>query len=479
MIFVGILSGKILAMTNNIILARFLQSYYFGIFLLGISVYNLISVACNLGIPGLLPKLLFDFKSDEGKNDQLISISITLCFISSFALSSIIILFAQKISVSIFHAPEMTNVLRPILFVLPFGILTYVIMSIFRGYKKTIPKVIITDLLPPGLNIAIFLLLFYLGLRLGAASYAFSISTITVFTVAFIIMLKTIRVKFRPIVYNSEITPNMFKLAWPLSIESFVWIIYTQIDRLSIGYFLTPVEVGIYGAAWAIAALLSFIPQSFNFLALPIFSNFISKQSISELRMNFNKISILIFEISLPLLFCIVLLSKESLTILYGKDYSSGALALSILALGIFSDSILGPASECLVSAGKTRAPLIATTVGCIINIVLNLLLIPACGIVGAAIATCTAMFIARFTLGYFNYVYLKIFPINYKYMCWFAFCISLTPLIYTINNNIKTGSILINALIAATVYLIIIYSILAFIIIKNTYNRKKSEILL
>ena len=52
-----------------------------------------------------------------------------------------------------------------------------------------------------------------------------------------------------------------------------------------------PVEVGVYGAAWSIAGMLLFIPQAFSFLALPMFSKLFSKQSITELREIFKKIT--------------------------------------------------------------------------------------------------------------------------------------------------------------------------------------------
>ena len=286
-----------------------------------------------------------------------------------------------------------------------------------------------------------------------------------VFMMSLFVMTIKLRVKIKPRIYDNDITPKLIKLAWPLSLESFVWIIYSQIDRLLIGYFLSPVDVGVYGAAWSIAALLSFIPQSFTFLALPIFSNFMSKNRIADLKTAFNKLAKTMFGISLPILICLMVLSKEVLIILYGIEYSTGSIALSILALGVFSECIMGPVSECLVSAGKTRAPLIATSIGCLINIILNILLIPKYGIIGAAVGTFTAMFLSRLVLGYFNYLYLRIFPINYAYFCWLVICLSLTPVIIYLNNNIHLEVLMIKAFILIAVYLFISYTLLWFII--------------
>jgi O-antigen/teichoic acid export membrane protein len=473
-IFIGILLGKALAMANKIILARYLQSHYFGVFLLGLSVFSLVSVASNLGIPGLLPKLLTDYKTQKQgfRINDLISISMTYCFLFSVFLSVLLYFFAPQISIKVFHSTELSSVLKVLSSVLPFSIVSLVIIAVYRGYQQTILKVILADLLPSGMCILIFVILFYFGLKLEAAYYAYGLSVMLVFIIALIVMIKNTQVRLKPRIYDPEITPKLFKLAWPLSIQSFVYIIYTQIDRLCIGYFLTPVEVGIYGAAWSIAALLLFIPQSFSFLALPVFSKLIAKRSIDELRKSFNKLAKTMFEISLPLLLCLIILSKDILTILYGKDYVTGATALSILGLGIFSQSILGPAADCLVGAGKTRETLIATAAGCLINIILNILLIPIYGIIGAALATCTGMIFSRLILGYFNYLYLRIFPFDYKYICWFIICICLTPVIVFLDKNIHLNILMLKAFILISIYLSLSYSLL-YLLLFTRHGRK------
>jgi O-antigen/teichoic acid export membrane protein len=473
-IFLGILLGKVLAMANNIILARYLHSHYFGVFLLGLSVFSLVSVASNLGIPGLLPKLLTDhrIKKQGSRINDLISISSTYCFLFSIFLSAILYIYASQISIKVFHSHELAGVLKPLSLVLPFSILTLVIIAVYRGYQQTIPKVILIDLLSPGLKILLFVIFFYFGLKLAAAYYAYALSIILVFIIALIVMTKKYQVKLKPRFYDPEITPTLFKLAWPLSVQSFVYIIYTQIDRLCIGYFLSPVEVGIYGAAWSIAALLLFIPQSFSFLALPLFSKLISKQSIVELRGTFKKIAKTMFEISLPILLCLIILSEDVLTIIYGKEYAVGYIALSILGFGTFSQSLLGPAAECLVGAGKTRETLIATTVGCTVNIVLNIMLIPVYGIVGAAAATCTGMLLSRFLLGYFNYLYLKIFPFDYKNISWIIICICLTPIIVFLNKNIHLNILLLKTFLLVSIYLTLSYSLL-YLLLFTRYGRK------
>jgi O-antigen/teichoic acid export membrane protein len=178
------------------------------------------------------------------------------------------------------------------------------------------------------------------------------------------------------------------------------------------------------------------------------------------------------FEISLPILICLVILSEEILMILYGKEYTTGAIVLSILGFGIFSQSLLGPAADCLVGAGRTRETLVATTVGCFVNIILNILLIPIYGITGAALATCTGMILSRFVLGCFNYLYLKILPFDFKYICWIIICICLAPIIVVLNKNIHLHMLLLKTFILVSIYLTLSYSLL-YLLLFTRYGRK------
>jgi O-antigen/teichoic acid export membrane protein len=414
-IFSGLILGKILAMANGIILARYLNAEKYGLFLLGLSIFGFLQIPAKHGAPSILPKFIAGYRVNNQFDTicDIISLTIGQCFFVAILLSLVTFFSAPYISEHIFNDPGLKNILKTLSFILPMAAITPVILSIFRGYKITRAKVIYENILQYLLRIPLFLIFFYAGFELSAAYFSFAITTVLLSVFISVDMIKTLKIDFKISLYDHEISPTLFKQSWPLMMQSLVWIIYTRIDRLFIGYYLESREVGVYGAAGAIAGLLTLIPQSFSFLALPMFSKFMANESLLVLRVVYKKITALMFALSFPIFICLVFLSKDILIMLYGNEYSSGATALLIISGGILSRCLIGPATEALIGAGKTKAPLISLSLGCTSNILLNVLLIPSYGINGAAIATCISMYVARLTIAWFNHKYLKIIPIS------------------------------------------------------------------
>ena len=461
-IFIGLVCSKLLALGNNIVLARFLGSSDFGLFLLGLSVFQLFTVIPNLGLSSVLPKFVSEYiELKESKKIEKIS---ALCIGTSLFLGTVfgIISYnlAPLISVKIFHNNELINVLKILSFVIPISIITSVIMAIYRGYQKTIYKVALEDILSLVLKIVFFMCLFHAGFKLSAAYYAYVLASLMVLFLAVILVKNATMMKIKICFYDKKMSPNLYKLSWPLALQSVVWVVYSQIDRLCLGFFLPSSAIGIYGAAFSIVGMLNFIPRSFSYLALPNFSAALSRNFSNEFRLTYLKISKIMFGLSLPILIYLFVFSKQILKMFYGNEYLSGTMALVILGIGILSNCLSGPASDSLIAAGKTKAPLIAITVGCINNIILNIFLIPIYGINGAAIATCIGLFLSRFIMSYFNYFYLKIIPFDYTYIIWTIISICLIPLLLLLN-KIKISILFLKLSFIGLIYIALSYYLL------------------
>ena len=80
--------------------------------------------------------------------------------------------------------------------------------------------------------------------------------------------------------------------------------------------------------------------------------------------------------------------------LLFGSEFQN-AIALKILLTGIFVQTIFGLGSSTLSMSGNTAFNLINVSIALILNIVLNFILIPQYGIVGAALSTAIALFLS------------------------------------------------------------------------------------
>jgi O-antigen/teichoic acid export membrane protein len=178
--------------------------------------------------------------------------------------------------------------------------------------------------------------------------------------------------------------------------------LYWRIDIFMLSK-LQPVEdVGFYGAAWRILELAMVVPQS---LCLSLYPQ-ISSSALNNLD-QLNRIgrgaTRYLLALSLPAAIGITLLAGPLLELLYGAKFSAASDTLSILILTLIPYGFVRYHAYVLVGANHQRIDLTLNIVMSIINIMLNMALIPVYGHLGAAIAT----FISICLYGLLQYAYL------------------------------------------------------------------------
>jgi O-antigen/teichoic acid export membrane protein len=164
--------------------------------------------------------------------------------------------------------------------------------------------------------------------------------------------------------------------------------ILTSTDTLLLGYFSTTGDVGVYNAVYPLARLLNAVMMAFGFIYMPLVSELDSGEHSEQIRQVYQVIVKWVAFFNLPLFLILISFPGMVISITYGSEYESGALALSVLALGFLAHSVLSLSNNTLQSIGHPRAIMYANVVAAILNIVLNITLIPRYAFLGAAIAT-------------------------------------------------------------------------------------------
>lgn len=186
---------------------------------------------------------------------------------------------------------------------------------------------------------------------------------------------------------NLRQAKSLLKESWPLIIAGLAIMIYISIDKIMLGQLANPEAVGIYSVATRISELWVFLPAA---IVPSVNPSIIEAKKVSEslyyerLQKVFNVMTGLAYSIAIPMTF----LSKFIVVLLYGQNYESAGGVLAIHIWGqIFS--FLGIAKSIwIVTEGMTVYALIITSVGALMNILLNFWLIPIYRETGAAIAT-------------------------------------------------------------------------------------------
>lgn len=195
---------------------------------------------------------------------------------------------------------------------------------------------------------------------------------------------------------------SLLKDSWPLALSSLTIIFYMRIDQIMLGQILDDKAVGIYSAAVRISELWYFIPVA---IAASVFPAIIEAKKKSEefycqrLQKLYDLMIIIAVSIALPMTF----LSSWVATSLFGRAYAASGTVLAIhIWAGVFV--FLGVASgKWFLVENLQKLAFYRTFWGMVINILLNILLIPKYGVVGAAIATVISYSIAALWFDAFN----------------------------------------------------------------------------
>ena len=398
-IFIGTIIGMFLGFIGRIILVRFTTQTEYGIYSLALVIISIFVTISTLGLQEGSTRYIAYLrgKKEEGKVRGVISSSIKIALVASIIFSSILFLSSDIISTNIFHSSELSTPLKIFSIAIPFTVLTTVFISIFRGFDRVDARVYFQDIFRPVLYLIFLIAVVLFGMSFLGMVYAYVLSIAATCVVFVIYMMKKSPL---PIRRGSSVTNPMTKellfFSIPLLAVSMLMMIMSWTDTLMLGYFKTPGVVGLYNAALPLANLLPVVLTSMNFIYVPIISQLYSKNLIEEIKMNFAVLTKWIFLLTLPLFFILFLFPDVVLNLLFGSRYIGATLTLQILAIAFFCNTSLGFPYSTLLVIGKSKFLMYVFLISAIINIILNIVLIPPMGIVGAAIASALSLVVAK-----------------------------------------------------------------------------------
>lgn len=201
-------------------------------------------------------------------------------------------------------------------------------------------------------------------------------------------------------------TRHIFDSCIPLLWVQVMILVNNWTAMLSLGVWASKADVGIFGAALRTAMLTSFILASVNSIAAPKFSALFSRGDFSGLATTARKSATMMTAFASPIL--LVFIGAPGWVMrLFGPEFCSGGLFLGIMAIGQFINVATGSVGYLLIMSGNERLMRNNTIVVGILTIILNLILVPHFGTIGAAVATAISM--AMLNLGAFYLVWKKL----------------------------------------------------------------------
>ncbi len=418
-VFTGTIVGLLLGFVGRIILVRYITQSEYGIYCLAFTVVSIFVVISTLGLGEGSTRYIACFrgKGEYGKVRGVISSSIKIALVASVAIAAISFFVSDFISVNIFHTPELSTALKIFSIAIPFTALINVLIAIFRGFDMVDAKVYFQDIVRPVLYILFLVAVVLSGLSfLGVVcAYVLSIAVTCVVFVAYMTKISPLLVGGNDV--TNPMTKKLSEFSVPLLAISMLMMVMSWTDTLMLGYFKTPDVVGVYNAALPLAHLLSMTLSSMSFIYIPIISQLYSKKLTSELKRSYIILTKWIFLATLPIFFVLFLFPDVVLNLFFGSRYMDAAVALQILAFGSFLNICLGFTYNTLLVLGKSKFLMLTFVISAITNIILNTILIPPMGILGASIASAFSIIVAKILNMIELYRFFEVHPFAKNYL--------------------------------------------------------------
>ncbi|MDC0189273.1 polysaccharide biosynthesis C-terminal domain-containing protein [Flavobacteriales bacterium] len=416
-----------------------------------------------------------------GNLKRVFSSSFTFLLINTSILLVLGFTFLEEISSVIKHGnhPEYIQyfiliVSLDLLSVMPFALLREQNKAISFALIKTLNIVINISfnlffllLCPYLLSVGRFeQLLSYIYSPEITVGYVF-MSNLIASAVTFLILLPLIMKNFSHPHYS--IFKKMFKYAWPILIAGIAFIINETADKILIKYLLpTGIamrELGIYSACYKLTIFMTLFVQAYRFAAEPFFFHQLKSpnpKAIYSLMMKaYILFSLLIF------LFVVLFLDAIKL-IIPNQLYHEGVIIVPIVLMANVFLGIYYNLSVWYKVINQTKFAAIISVIGAAITILLNIILIPKHGYIGAAWTT----FFCYFSMCLISlYLARKRYAINYDFLS-ILYHFGVALFLYA-GSNIINHKLYINIQIDNTIifliYLIFIYIHVRKLIIPQT----------
>jgi O-antigen/teichoic acid export membrane protein len=224
------------------------------------------------------------------------------------------------------------------------------------------------------------------------------------FTLCAIIFLPYYKFNFSNIykISINNFIKKYIKYAWPLIIVAFWSGINNYFDRFAIEYYLDVKSVGIYNASYALGSKFFILLNPF-FLTLLI-PNIYNNSSLMIRKQTIKKYTKIYTLISIPILLFIFFFNNFIGVLLLSKRYESGFYLIFWIALSYFFLTLVYLYETIFYAESKTYVILHSNIVSAVLNILLNILLIPIYGLNGAFISTLISFGI-RFVVVQFYFI--------------------------------------------------------------------------
>jgi O-antigen/teichoic acid export membrane protein len=383
--------SMLLSTAYQIVIARHLGPAGMGLFVLGLAISSLLAEACDLGLDYGVLRFggIAHGAKDPGRFRAVVVRALLGAAVAGGAAAALLIAGGGLVA-RLFEKPALETVLLPLALAVPCTGGAEVARASLRALGRALPSVASDSMVAPVLRLATGAWAVALAPSPRAAALAYAWTEATVLVVTLLMLWRVL-----PRGGRRGPVPGLFRFSLPMSLNRVILYTNNQTEVIVLGLLAPAATVGIFGVAKRLSTVIGALLTSVTVLFNPMVADLHHRGRTGELDRLFRTSSRWLFTLGFPVCLAEMLFAPEIVR-LFGRSFASGAPALVILAIGQLVNVGTGAASNLLVMAGRAKLTLATSILFLALSLLLDLLLIPRHGLIGAAIANAGAMVVVN-----------------------------------------------------------------------------------
>lgn len=384
----------------HILLARLLGVSQYGIYVYVITWMNILSILCLLGFHTSLVRFIAEYKAKQQWGLLRGIIRRSTQTVLAFSILVGIIAAATTLFLKERISGELSIVFYIAFALLPIFVLCKLREASLRALKCVVQSELLLRVIRPVLLAMIVLGLFFTLREPLKAAYVMvgDIATIvSVFLIGTVLLRKAMPEPVRR-ARSAYAERRWLKVSLPLLLMAWMHLILKHTDIIMLGAIRGSDQAGIYSAASRISNLVIFALMAINAILAPMVSELYHTGRMEELQRIVTLAARAIFAFTLMVSIILALFGKFALS-LFGPEFVVTYVPLLILLCGQIVNALAGSVGLIMTMTGHQNQAGAIFAVSAAVNIILNALLIPLLGLIGAAISTAFTMVLWNITM--------------------------------------------------------------------------------
>jgi O-antigen/teichoic acid export membrane protein len=397
-----LLLGRVLSLVVNfvtqVLIVRYLTKDDFGAFAFGLSVVTVVQAFSLFGFDRAISRFvpIYEERREYGKAFG------TLVFaagsVAGLGTALVLLAFGLQgvLGGTLVEEGKALTVLLILIALAPIQALDVLLVGLFAVFSK--PRAIFfrRHVVAPGLRLGVVLLLILVGSGVVFLSVGYVLAGALGVALYVGVLLRTMRReghldRFRSAAMEFP-AREILLLTVPLLTTDLVYSFMNSSDAILLNYFRDAAEVADLRVVQPAAKLNELVLFSFAFLFTPLAARFFAQEDRGRVDDLYWQTAAWMAVVSFPIFAVTFTLAEPAITTVYGEQYRESATFLSLLAVGYYVQAALGFNGTTLVVFGRVKLIFAVNLAAVIVNVALNLVLIPAYGALGAAIGTAVTL---------------------------------------------------------------------------------------